>query len=388
MRVQIVEPYLNRGNPSFKALAEAIPTLDGRDISFVGIAFDRAAEFSKIETRFVPSRGVPSFLLGMWFFLYVNTVGWWRFGRGRRRADVVLTTGGRCLWADVSIFHFFNPPWLGLQWKLGLRSGEDMRLFLQTIPGVAEDLLQLWMSGCLHICAVSLSIEDMLRSWGPDRKFRYSLLPNTCDRSKLNPEFRRQHRPAARQELGYAEEDAVFLFASQGHYRRKGFWLAIEALATVRASGHPQIKFLVVGGHARTLDRLKVALSETVEDWEEWVKFTGMVEEAPRYFSAADAFLFPSYFEAFSLVEIEANALGLPLLLTRHPGSEMSLVDGVNGQFVQFDPADIARVVEDWIEEGFPENSGNLGKALSASEYAGELERVLRRVYLGGSAFR
>lgn len=36
-----------------------------------------------------------------------------------------------------------------------------------------------------------------------------------------------------------------------------------------------------------------------------------MVKDVERYLAASDAFLFPSYSEAFALVEVEAAACGL-----------------------------------------------------------------------------
>jgi glycosyltransferase involved in cell wall biosynthesis len=110
--------------------------------------------------------------------------------------------------------------------------------------------------------------------------------------------------------------------------------VAVEALAQLRREKselayHPRL--LVIGGTSRTLARIKRELSRQVSDWSGWIRFTGMVDRPEESLAAADAFLFPSFFEAFCLAEIEAAAMSLPLLLTPHHGSEMILQNGWNG---------------------------------------------------------
>ncbi|WP_306301512.1 glycosyltransferase family 4 protein [Verrucomicrobium spinosum] len=91
----------------------------------------------------------------------------------------------------------------------------------------------------------------------------------------------------------------MFVFASAGHYRRKGFFLAVEALRIVRQR-HPQVKLLVVGGTPARLQALQDSLDKSHPDWREWMVFSGMVSDVERYYAAGDAFLFPSYSEAFA----------------------------------------------------------------------------------------
>jgi UDP-glucose:(heptosyl)LPS alpha-1,3-glucosyltransferase len=62
----------------------------------------------------------------------------------------------------------------------------------------------------------------------------------------------------------------------------------------------------------------------------------------PRLYAAADAFVFPTAYEAFPLVALEAAASGLPLLVTAVNGVEDLLEDGRNGWVVTRDAQDIA----------------------------------------------
>jgi UDP-glucose:(heptosyl)LPS alpha-1,3-glucosyltransferase len=63
----------------------------------------------------------------------------------------------------------------------------------------------------------------------------------------------------------------------------------------------------------------------------------------PEVYAAADAFVFPTTYEAFPLVVLEAAASGLPLLVTRVNGVEEVLEDERSGWFITRDAADIAR---------------------------------------------
>jgi UDP-glucose:(heptosyl)LPS alpha-1,3-glucosyltransferase len=66
------------------------------------------------------------------------------------------------------------------------------------------------------------------------------------------------------------------------------------------------------------------------------------VPEIERYYAAADVFLLPTFYEAFSLATLEAAASGLPLVVTKVNGTEELIEDGRNGFFIERDGDDIA----------------------------------------------
>ncbi|HYZ75349.1 MAG TPA: glycosyltransferase, partial [Chthoniobacterales bacterium] len=59
----------------------------------------------------------------------------------------------------------------------------------------------------------------------------------------------------------------------------------------------------------------------------------------------SDIFLFPSWYEAFSLATIEAAACGLPIVATKINGTEDFIVPGETGLFIEHDPEQIAGVL-------------------------------------------
>jgi glycosyltransferase involved in cell wall biosynthesis len=91
----------------------------------------------------------------------------------------------------------------------------------------------------------------------------------------------------------------------------------------------------------------------------------GRVKEIERYLAAADALLFPSYCEAFALVEIESAAMGLRLYVTPHYGSEMILRPPANGRFLPWDARGITTILAEDIDSGVLfQSSGDMGEAL------------------------
>ena len=129
----------------------------------------------------------------------------------------------------------------------------------------------------------------------------------------------------------------------------------------------------MVGGSPERLAALQAELGQK----HNWITFTGMVSDVERYLAAADALLFPSYSEAFALVEIEAAACGLPLFLTPHHGSEMILEDQVNGRQIPFDAGGIASVLSEFVDGRWKPQGQSLKHAIDGETYAGRLADIL-----------
>ena len=267
--------------------------------------------------RFPALPGRLGFLTPYWFWLLVNAYGLGRRLRdGRPPARVVQTVGGAYLGADLAAIHFVNHVWWKRQFELGLTDWRGLLGWLWTLPAVVKDELQFRNPRCRLFLPVSDSIAAEVR-----RRCRRAagvrVLPNSYDETRFSPEVRARWREETRARLGFTETETVFCFASQGHYRRKGFWLAVGALDRLQRQETPpaasRVRFLVIGGQPHTLARLQTELDARYSpSWREWITFVGRQAEIEGYLAAADAFLFPSYFEAFCLAEIEAGALGLP----------------------------------------------------------------------------
>ncbi len=378
LRVLLVDPNIVSSSPTMKGIVWSIPYLQEQGMEIEAWCWCCERDLKDVTVRLLPRLPVPR-QLSLWAFFFVcNFYGLYRFGLCRKpRPDVIQSGGFYYLGADMSVIQFSNIDWLRAQLRLGFKGVKDLLIFARTLLGVVADLILMWNPGCRRLHPASDAVAADLRRWGPAWN-RIEVLPNAFDPEKFTVERRERERAGARKALGFRGEDLVFAFVSLGHYRRKGFFEAVEILENLRTRGHHSVRFLVVGGTEATLSGLKKKLECGTPGWESWITFTGMVDDTGRILSAADAFLYPSYSEAFALVEIEASALGLPLYLTRHHGAEMILEDGINGRFIDWDPSKAADVIEEELREGrVVPGESQTGRAVSREEYARRLAGFL-----------
>lgn len=142
-----------------------------------------------------------------------------------------------------------------------------------------------------------------------------------------------------RTELGLPVDAKLGVFV--GHeYARKGLPQAIEALQRLPDEVH----LVVVGGTsdmiADTTNHIDVlGLSGRVH-------FTGRQNDPRPWMRASDWLVFPSLYESYGLVVLEALAMGLPVIATATGAVPDVVVDGSNGQIVSATPESIAKGTE------------------------------------------
>lgn len=141
-------------------------------------------------------------------------------------------------------------------------------------------------------------------------------------------------RAASRGALGLGPDDLVLLFV--GHeYDRKGLHHVVDALEHLPQDAH----LVVVGG---TPDMVRhTAGSLVTRGLGDRAHLVGSDPDPRRFFHAADVFVFPSAYESYGLVVLEALASGVPVVATA-TGCVPDVLDGDNGSVVKADGADIA----------------------------------------------
>ena len=156
---------------------------------------------------------------------------------------------------------------------------------------------------------------------------------NGVDHEAFHPGLRARWREPVRRELGLTDDEFVVLFMG-GLWHEKGLPLLIEALPLM----HEQAKLVVVGrGDEDEYGRRGEALG--VRDR---VIFAGFAPQPERYFAMADCFAFLSEAEGLALVQLEAAACGLPLVLLKDYAPPPLVEDGVSGFLAPADPAALA----------------------------------------------
>tara|TARA_Y100000590_G_scaffold279551_2_gene313955 strand:+ start:4115 stop:5293 length:1179 start_codon:yes stop_codon:yes gene_type:complete len=117
----------------------------------------------------------------------------------------------------------------------------------------------------------------------------------------------------------------------------KGIDIAINAISKLELN--EVVDLIVVGGDS-TSDTIVAELKELARSFGIYkqVKFVGSVRQSllAEFYRAADALIFPSYYESFGLVALEAMASGTPVVASRVGGLPQLIKNGETGYLVPF----------------------------------------------------
>jgi UDP-glucose:(heptosyl)LPS alpha-1,3-glucosyltransferase len=258
--------------------------------------------------------------------------------------------------ADVSTVHYCHRA--AVTQVNGSRASRSSPLYQvnSAVNGVLSLAGEAWCyrpARAGRLCAVSSGVATELRDRFPAMADAVRTVPNGVDSTVFRPD------PAARRELagewGLGERESLAVFVG-GDWERKGLGYAVDALALAPGWN------LIVAGNGDPEPHLARARRAGSDPR---LRFLGRVDDMPRVYAAADAFVFPTAYEAFPLVALEAAAAGLPLLVTRVNGVEDLLQDGVSGWFVDRNARDIAARLNELRAD--PELARQMGAAARAS---------------------
>lgn len=145
---------------------------------------------------------------------------------------------------------------------------------------------------------------------------------NAIDCEKFSRNEKEKFRNEIRQRLNIDRNDFVVLFVGSG-FERKGVRYLIESVEKV---AYPLTVLIVGKGNP--------------EKYKRYIKnqniiFTGAQREIEKFYAASDLFVFPSMYEPFGLVVLEAMASGLPVITTRLTGASEIIVHGKTGFVVE-----------------------------------------------------
>ena len=171
--------------------------------------------------------------------------------------------------------------------------------------------------------------EEIIKHYKvPPEKIK--VLYNAIDSSRFRLKNRAEARANVRKSIGIPDTASLLIFVGSG-FKRKGLKAVIKALAKL----DPDIMLMVIG-RDRTGYYLRLAKEEGVENR---IFFMGPVVDVEKYYSAGDLFVFPTIYEPFGNVCLEAMAAGLPVITSRICGASEVLADGRNGYVID-DPTD------------------------------------------------
>jgi len=308
-----------QGRVNLEVAREAVRR--GIEVVLVAREVDEAlAGDKRVHWVRIPSHGIPSHLLREILFSVRASAAIRRHGRGPLLSNGCIVS----VPADVNACHFVHSAW----GKSSVHSGK----LLAGIPGAYQRFYTAFNArlerkayfGAARVVAVSEQVRSELVSIGISAD-KITTVPNGVDSMEFAP------GPRERGRFGLPSDLRLALFAGDIRSPRKNLDTVLRALVRV-----PEIH-LAVAGDASGSPYPAMASGFGISDR---VHFLGRVREMPLLMRSCDVFVFPSRYEACSLVMLEAMAAGLPVITSRKTGGA-ELVPEDGGFFLE-DPDDVA----------------------------------------------
>ena len=264
------------------------------------------------------------------------------------RFDLVQMVESNLSFGDVSYAHFCHRAYLQRHWKEAGAKG--LRGWIRWLDHWLHALVEPWVFRRVRrIVVPSQGLKRELEEMYPFTRGKIHVISNPVDLERMTPppDFDRE---AFRRERGCSPEDVVLVFVALGHFERKGLPLILEALKEL---GDARIKLWVVGGEP---DLVRSWASRVREmGLEKQVSFFGMQQDVRPFLWGADTFVFPSLYEVFPLVSLEAAAAGLPLIVTPLYGVEEFMRDGETGFVVERSVTGLVQGLRSFLSLAFEE---------------------------------
>jgi UDP-glucose:(heptosyl)LPS alpha-1,3-glucosyltransferase len=303
------------------------------------------------QTRFQrvrPNVRHPAFIKDYVFFVMAL---WYLRGRPRLRHEpipLIHATGGCSLKSDVIQVQFVHTAWREAERRARQRILQptirkcSARLIAQVRSLYYAALREQYCLIERHVfrpeltyIAISRCVADQLERLFAIPGSHIHVIHHGVDAQLFCP------RPA--KDAGWREEwrrrwnisDHELLILFVGGYERKGLTVAIKALARLTPAERSMLRLMAVGSGDQPRFRALVRQLGL----ESKVVLAPHTREIVPYFQAADVFLFPTLYEPFGLVILEAMACGLPSVVSATAGAAELITNGQNGLLIR-EPTD------------------------------------------------
>ncbi len=315
---------------------------EGHDISVFSVSV-KGIDLGRIKHHRVPAIAPPKFsksISTITFLVYSTLILSVLSLLRQRDYDVIHSMGyDSPLSASVITSHFCEKeclcleetnvieiPHKGLSQKLKALDHRIYRRFAVFIEGLAFGR----NSSKTRIVVSEREREQFIRHYGSVAE-SIIVIPNAVDCETFTPANRPLYREQIRQKHGISRSNPVLMFVG-GDWERKGVRYLIESLSRLVTT---DVRLLIIGsGDEKSYGQL--AEQRQVRERIVFVKGINTRE----YYAASDVFVFPTIYEPFGLVIVEAMASGLPVITSRSAGAADLITDGVDG-FLLNEPSNI-----------------------------------------------
>ncbi len=345
----------------------------GHEIHIFAIKWQADKQPKNVHFHKVPAVTFLSFLRDLSFAVS----SFFLLKKQRKRFDIIQTHD-KTLFQDIyRAGDGCHIEWLRQRWK---RTGPAGKASIVLNP---YHWLVLALERCIfrfHRFRKIIAISELVRknitdNYGVDSS-DIEVIYNGVDTARFDPRNRAEYRSVIRRKYGLSDTEFVVLFVGSG-FERKGVKYLMRAVESVPGP----VSLMIVG---------KGSVKSFRGEGMERIIFCGPQREIHKYYAAADMFVFPTMYEPFGNVHLEALSSGLPVVTTRQSGAAEIIEDGVHG-FVVSGPEDTKTMAEkirflmnnrDQLES-MSKNARQLAREFTFEKHIAETEALYRKIIAG-----
>lgn len=314
-----------QGRVNYEVIVEALH--QGHEIVVISSELsDELQNHERVEWIRMNLRPIPTALLRYQLFAWLSACWIWT---NRRNLDLVVVNGFiTYARSDINCIHFVHSAWVKSKYH-PYHEQKNARAMYQWLYNSVNALLERHaLKRTKQIVAVSEQVKQELIQDARVNPYKVSVISNGVDLNEFYP------RTVNREDFNLDVHTTYALFAGDLKSSRKNLDTVLEALTQV-----DHIHLLVLGYAEKSVyphmaERLGIS---------QRVHFLGYRRDIAEIMSLADMFIFPSRYEPFSLVILEAMASGLPVITSSRCGAVELLSD--ESAVVMEDPDDTETLV-------------------------------------------
>jgi len=253
---------------------------------------------------------------------------------------------------------------------------------LQTIKARIGRQIYILLDRCLnrnrrfsrYIIYVSTNQYHQDLSTNPALSKYANVIPNGVGLKR----FQNQNRRALRTRFSVSDDTLVIVFVGRLTYQ-KGIDVLLDAIA--QFSDDTNITLWLIGTGELEFELKARAANLGLDNR---VTFWGSQSEIPAFLGASDIFVLPSRYEGLPMALVEAQAAGLPVVVSRTGEIEKWIADDIEGVLVSpEDPYALAQAIKKLNSDEKLRQKISINNQIAAQHYAdSEMVAKINAVYL------